>query len=173
MNSRALVLAAVVVAVAVQGRWLTGMRDAYEWINDVSSVLRVVVVLLILDVITAETRDYFQRDIFLLETRNDPSSPQQQISSLLNMQQLALSGVWLVFSIVVMGIGIWQRLREVRIVAFGLFGIAILKIFIYDLSFLEALYRIFSFIGLGVILLGTSYLYQRYKTVILGPDMKE
>jgi uncharacterized membrane protein len=54
--------------------------------------------------------------------------------------------------------------------AIGLFGIAILKIFLYDLSFLERLYRIFSFVGLGVILLLVSYLYQRYKEIILSPS---
>ena len=49
-----------------------------------------------------------------------------------------------------------------------LFGLAILKIFIYDLSFLDTLYRIFSFLGLGLILLAVSYLYQRYRVVIFG-----
>jgi uncharacterized membrane protein len=59
--------------------------------------------------------------------------------------------------------------------AIALFGVAILKIFIYDLSFLETLYRIFSFIGLGLILLVVSYLYQRYKDVIMivEKDAKE
>ena len=52
--------------------------------------------------------------------------------------------------------------------AFALFGFSILKIFIYDLSFLDTLYRIFSFLGLGVILLAVSYLYQRYRAIILG-----
>lgn len=42
------------------------------------------------------------------------------------------------------------------------FGISILKIFIYDLSFLDTLYRIFSFIGLGLMLLMVSYLYHRF-----------
>jgi uncharacterized membrane protein len=67
-----------------------------------------------------------------------------------------------------MVVGIWRRTATLRIMAIMLFGVAIAKIFIYDLSFLETLYRIFSFIGLGVILLVVSYLYQRYKAVILG-----
>lgn len=53
-----------------------------------------------------------------------------------------------------------------RIAAIVLFGVAILKIFIYDLSFLDTVYRIVSFIGLGVILLSVSYLYQRYRGLI-------
>ena len=82
------------------------------------------------------------------------------------MQQLALSGVWLFYSGLLMVVGLWRRVQGLRIIAIALFGITILKIFIYDLSFLERLYRIFSFIGLGVILLLVSYLYQRYKAVI-------
>jgi uncharacterized membrane protein len=66
--------------------------------------------------------------------------------------------------------GIWRRIRGLRLLGIALLGIAILKIFVYDLSFLEAIYRIASFIGLGVILLAASYLYQRYKGVIVGDD---
>jgi uncharacterized membrane protein len=71
-----------------------------------------------------------------------------------------------------MGIGIAGRHRILRFAAIGLFGLTILKIFIYDLSFLETFYRIFSFVGLGVILLLTSYLYQSYRHLILedGPE---
>jgi len=57
-----------------------------------------------------------------------------------------------------------------RIEAIVLFGVSIVKIFIYDLSFLDTLYRIFSFVGLGVILLVVSYLYQRYRGIILGSE---
>ena len=85
-----------------------------------------------------------------------------------NLQQLSLSGVWLLFSIIVMVIGLVRRYRPYRLLAIVIFGITILKIFFYDLSFLETLYRIFSFIALGLILLATSYLYQRNRDVILG-----
>ncbi|MCJ7784906.1 MAG: DUF2339 domain-containing protein, partial [Desulfobacterales bacterium] len=90
------------------------------------------------------------------------------LTRLTNLRHLSLSGSWLVYSIILMIIGIWRRIQRLRIIAIVLFGITILKIFIYDLSFLQALYRIFSFVGLGVMLLATSYLYQRYKTFIFG-----
>jgi uncharacterized membrane protein len=66
------------------------------------------------------------------------------------------------------GFGIWKKVRAIRIAAFVLFGMSILKIFIYDLSFLEMLYRIFSFIALGIVLLAVSYAYQRFRHVIFG-----
>jgi len=67
---------------------------------------------------------------------------------------------------VLIGYGIWRRTLSLRIIAIIVFGVAILKIFIYDLRFLETLYRIFSFIGLGLILLSVSFLYQRFKASI-------
>jgi uncharacterized membrane protein len=69
-----------------------------------------------------------------------------------------------------MAFGFWRSARNLRVVAFVLFGITILKVFVYDLSFLERVYRIFSFIGLGVILLAVSYVYQRYKNVIFNSE---
>jgi len=88
-------------------------------------------------------------------------TPNLELDRLQNMKQLSLSGVWLLSSILIMLAGLWRRVRNLRLVATALFGFTILKIFIYDLSFLQTLYRIFSFMGLGVILLGVSYLYQK------------
>ncbi len=72
-----------------------------------------------------------------------------------------------------MVVGLWRRTRGLRILGIVILGAAVLKIFIYDLSFLQTLYRIFSFIGLGVILLVASYLYQRYGTLIVGKTIEE
>ena len=67
-------------------------------------------------------------------------------------------------------LGFWRRIQRLRIAAILLSGVTILKIFIYDLSFLETIYRIFSFIGLGLILLITSYFYQQFRSVIFGDE---
>ena len=89
------------------------------------------------------------------------------------MKQLSLSVLWLLYGIALMIAGIWRRTRGLRMMAIIILGVAILKIFVYDLSFLQTLYRIFSFIGLGVTLLAASYLYQRYKAVIFGEGTVE
>ena len=47
-----------------------------------------------------------------------------------------------------------------------LFGLAILKVFLYDLSNLEMGYRIVSFIVLGIIALLGAFLYNKYKEYI-------
>jgi uncharacterized membrane protein len=90
-----------------------------------------------------------------------------RIAELEDGKQLTISLVWLAYAIALMALGLMRRLREVRLVALGLAGVAILKIFLYDLSSLTTPYRIGSFIGLGVVLMLVSYLYQRFKHIIL------
>jgi uncharacterized membrane protein len=51
--------------------------------------------------------------------------------------------------------------RFLRWHALVLIGAAIAKVFLWDTSFLDVGYRVLSFTALGVILLATSFLYQR------------
>jgi len=159
------------LAVAAAGftvvRLLNRGNAGLPWRKEIVAPLRLALVILLLILVTAETRDYFEKGIAL--TGEKGREARAEVLRLENLEQLSLSGVWLFSSIVLMGLGIWRRSRSLRIASIVLFGFTILKIFIYDLSFLDTLYRIFSFIGLGVILLGVSYTYQRYKGLIFGP----
>lgn len=80
-----------------------------------------------------------------------------------SLQQLALSITWLLFAVVLLTVGIWKKWKKIRLAALAILGVTICKIFLFDLSFLDTIYRIISFIVLGVILLATSYVYQRNK----------
>jgi hypothetical protein len=55
------------------------------------------------------------------------------------------------------------RDRVLRISGLALLLACILKLFVWDLRHLDTLPRIFSFIGLGVILLGVSWIYTRFR----------
>jgi len=164
LNWRAAVFILVIAGIVIHARWLQANRQSYPWISEVLGILQVAVVLLLLELFTSETRDIFKKAIFQAEGASDSNASHR----LQNLQQLTLSAVWLFYSVLLMVTGIWRRVQGLRLIAIVLFGITILKIFIYDLSFLERLYRIFSFIGLGVILLAVSYLYQRYKEMIFA-----
>jgi uncharacterized membrane protein len=85
-------------------------------------------------------------------------------------QQLSLSVIWTVYGGGLLMAGIWRRSRMLRVMALGLLSITILKVFLVDLSSLEKIYRIISFIVLGAILLGVSYLYQRYRQRTSGVE---
>lgn len=55
------------------------------------------------------------------------------------------------------------RERVLRLQGLALLLFCILKLFLYDLRNLETLYRILSFITLGLILLGVSWVYTRFR----------
>jgi uncharacterized membrane protein len=56
--------------------------------------------------------------------------------------------------------------RVLRLQGLALLGTCILKLFLYDLRNLETLYRILSFVALGAILLGVSWIYTRFQDQI-------
>ncbi len=78
-------------------------------------------------------------------------------------ESIALSALWSLYAAALLAVGIMRRYRPARIMAMILFGIVIAKSFIYDVWTLERLYRIIAFIGLGVVLLVVSYVYQSHR----------
>jgi uncharacterized membrane protein len=85
-------------------------------------------------------------------------------------RQMALSIFWTIYALAAVSVGIWRRLRPLRLFAMGLLYFSIVKVFLYDLAGLEALYRIFSFFTLGVILLVVSLLYTRFESRLRADD---
>jgi uncharacterized membrane protein len=76
-------------------------------------------------------------------------------------QELALSVLWLVYSLVLMVPGAIRKSAVMRWQALALLGVTVVKVFFFDLSFLTGFYRIVSFFVLGLLLLLVSFFYQR------------
>jgi len=76
-------------------------------------------------------------------------------------QQLGLSSLWLLYALALLAVGLWKKSAVVRWQALALLGVVIVKVFVFDLSFLERFYRIVSFLLLGLALMLISFLYQR------------
>jgi len=62
-----------------------------------------------------------------------------------------------------LGAGFPLRERILRLQGLALLLTCILKLFVYDLRNLETMYRILSFIVLGLIMLGVSWIYTRFR----------
>lgn len=62
--------------------------------------------------------------------------------------------------------GFALRERILRLEGLGILLLCILKLFLYDLRNLETVYRIFTFVALGLILLGVSWIYTRFRLQI-------
>ncbi len=79
-------------------------------------------------------------------------------------KEIGLSVLWTLYAAAAMAWGFIRALPIVRYAALGLFGLVILKVFLVDLATVSTLYRIVSFLILGVVLLGVSFLYQRVRS---------
>jgi uncharacterized membrane protein len=85
-----------------------------------------------------------------------------------------ISAGWALQAFVVIWIGLAARNRLLRYAGFGLFALAIAKTLFVDMSEVEKVYRIVSFLASGFLLVGAGYFYQRYSAVLLkGEDGEE
>ena len=75
--------------------------------------------------------------------------------------QFTYSAFFMAFGAILLGVGFLRRSAYLRWQALVLLAIAIGKVFLVDVSELSQGYRILSFIGLGALLLGVSFVYQR------------
>lgn len=76
-------------------------------------------------------------------------------------QHLSISILWTAYAGLLLLIGILRQWPLLRWQALILLGIVVFKVFFYDLSFLDRVYRILSFFILGSALLAVSFFYQR------------
>ncbi len=106
------------------------------------------IVLLFLKV-TIEVLAYFKLG-------SDATAASQALKS-----QLSLSLVWGLYAGAVIWAGFARRFKPVRLLGMSLLVITILKLFTLDMQALDKGYRIAAFVGLGVLLLVISLLYQR------------
>jgi len=79
-----------------------------------------------------------------------------------------VSGSWLTIAWGLQGTalllaGFGLRDRQLRLSGLVVLGVCILKAFSYDFRELETVFRIFSFIGLGTLLITVSFVYSRYR----------
>jgi uncharacterized membrane protein len=77
-------------------------------------------------------------------------------------QDLTYTIGWLVFGMILLGIGIWMKNHAARVAAVMLIAVTTFKCFLYDLSSLAGLYRVASFVGLAISLALVSLVLQKY-----------
>jgi uncharacterized membrane protein len=70
--------------------------------------------------------------------------------------------VWLVYAIVLLVLGIVLARSMLRYASLAVLVVTALKVFLIDMSGLTDLYRVASFLGLGLSLVGIGFIYQRF-----------
>jgi uncharacterized membrane protein len=157
-NLRLLALAAAVAGCLAYRRLVPAATPA--WLA-VRRGLEAAVGVLTFVLLTGEISDFYRRQ---LAGAGDAPGP------LRNQRQLALSMGWLGYAAVALAAGFWRRRRSLRLGAIAMLALTVLKVFAVELSFLGQGYRILSFLGLGVLLLAASFIYERNRDIILANE---
>lgn len=101
--------------------------------------------------ITLEVRHLFQPGAMAL-TLADPGEA----------ELYAYSGAWLALGAVLLAVGIRTGARALRLAALALMVLTIAKAFLIDMGGLVGLWRVLSFLGLGLALIGLGWVYRRF-----------
>jgi len=129
---------AVVLALTTRGR----RPHAY------SVVVAIVAVGLALAYLTLEVRTLYHGPILT----DGPAT---------DAEQYTYSAVWLTFGVLLLGIGYALRAQSVRIASAAVVVLTVFKVFFVDMSDLTGLWQALSVLGLGIVLLGIGWFYQR------------
>ncbi|MGE5261730.1 MAG: DUF2339 domain-containing protein [Actinomycetota bacterium] len=81
--------------------------------------------------------------------------------SISDAEQYAYSAVWLTFGVALLAAGIWYRSLPLRAASAAVVMLTVFKVFFVDMSDLTGIYRALSFLGLGAVLIGIGWFYQR------------
>ncbi|MCC6165376.1 MAG: DUF2339 domain-containing protein [Acidobacteria bacterium] len=76
-------------------------------------------------------------------------------------QQVALSVAWALYAVGLVAAGFRSGYAPARYLAIALFGLTIVKVMTRDVAELDRVYQMLSVLGVGVLLVSASYLYQR------------
>jgi len=111
--------------------------------------------------LSLEVADYYQRQMPATFGNYWSPSALLQRRSVLIARDFTYSALWMAYGAMLMLVGFWRASAFVRWLALVLIALTIVKVFIYDTSQLDHIYRIVSFVVLGALLLAISFAYQR------------
>ena len=80
------------------------------------------------------------------------------------------SGAWLAYGIALMVQGIRSQEKVLRLAALGVVGLVCAKVFLIDMADLTGLWRVLSFLGLGLALIGLGVVHRRFVLPAKQPD---
>ncbi|MGD1840651.1 MAG: DUF2339 domain-containing protein [Thermonemataceae bacterium] len=90
-----------------------------------------------------------------------------------NSRRFGYSILWGIYAFTLVAYGFWKKRKLHRIIGISLLGITLGKLFLRDLNYESTVSKIITFIIIGVLLLIVSFLYQKFKPVILAADEQE
>jgi uncharacterized membrane protein len=98
------------------------------------------------------------------------SSTEALLDAQKQVMKIGFTILWVAYSSLCIAWGIFKKRKLFRFAGFGIFAIALVKIFIFDISYASTLSKIIVFFSVALLFLIVSFAYQRYKDIILAPD---
>jgi uncharacterized membrane protein len=97
-----------------------------------------------------------------LEVRHVFHSPILKGGTISNAEMYTYSTAWIIFGGLLLALGIIKQSMALRYASLAVMLLSVAKVFAYDMRHLEDLYRVVSFLGLGISLLLLGFVYQRF-----------
>jgi uncharacterized membrane protein len=113
-----------------------------------SIIAAVTAVALALGYLSLQVRTFFHGEVLTIGRMTDA-------------EQYTYSVVWLTFGVILLVVGVRLHSQAVRLASAAVVILTVLKVFLIDMQGLTGIYQALSFIGLGIVLLGIGWLYQR------------
>jgi uncharacterized membrane protein len=80
---------------------------------------------------------------------------------------------WAAAALTLTAVGLKGKKRYLRYLALAVFGMTVVKVFLVDLAELSGLHRVAAFVGVGLLLLVLSFVYQRIAPMLTGAEQGE
>lgn len=84
------------------------------------------------------------------------------LETLTDIENYGYSAAWLALALLTMIAGIVRDNSNVRYASLAVLLLVVLKVFLLDMSSLAGLWRVASYFGLGISLVGIGYVYQQF-----------
>jgi hypothetical protein len=144
---------------------LFGKEHASEREHPFLQLATIFLNLLALIALTLEASDYFDRQLALVYhpgfNYGYAAAYAANYAQLRLEREFSYSAIWLLYGVALMAVGFARKSSFIRWQSLVLIAFTIAKVFLYDVSALDKGFRILSFVALGAVLLGISFVYQR------------
>jgi uncharacterized membrane protein len=114
-----------------------------------ATVLAILTVVVAFALLSLEVRQAFQGSVL-----NGPTTS--------IVERWSYSAAWILFGAALLVLGVTRKGKMHRYASLAVMLLVIAKVFLYDMANLSDLWRVFSFLGLGVSLLALAWVYQRF-----------
>jgi uncharacterized membrane protein len=131
------------VLVSALARTIRNTRPQFYYVG-----AAITAIVLMLVYLTLEVRTLFQGQVLTAHVMSDA-------------EDYTYSAVWLAFGVALLLAGIALKSQPARLASAAVVLLTIAKVFLHDLAGVQGIFRALSFIGLGLVLMGIGWLYQR------------